>query len=66
MELFAERAPWYYFYRDHVREYVFYNDARSFRNRLEIARRHSLHGFSAWVLGAEDPDIWKELAPPQG
>lgn len=57
----AERAPWFHFYRDGVREYVFYNDARSFRERYELAKQHSLHSFSAWVLGAEDPEIWNVL-----
>lgn len=57
----VERAPWFYFYRDGVREYVFYNDARSFRARYELARDRNLHSFSAWVLGAEDPGIWSEL-----
>ncbi|MEK7408072.1 MAG: glycosyl hydrolase family 18 protein [Acidobacteriota bacterium] len=56
-----ERAPWFYFYRDGVREYVFYNDARSFRERHDLARRRQLHSFSAWVLGQEDPEIWKDL-----
>ena len=55
------RAPWFSFYRDGVREYVFYNDARAFRERYGLAERRGLHGFSAWVLGAEDPDIWREL-----
>ncbi len=57
----TERAPWFSFYRDNVREYVFYNDARAFRERYELARRHNLHSFSAWVLGVEDPEIWKVL-----
>jgi len=56
-----DRAPWFSFYRDGLQEYVFYNDARSFRERYQLARRRQLHGFSAWVLGAEDPDIWREL-----
>lgn len=56
-----EQAPWFFFYRDGVREYVFYNDARSFRERYDLARRRGLHSFSAWVLGAEDTGIWKEL-----
>jgi len=56
-----ERAPWFYFYREGVREYVFYNDARSFRERYDLARQRQLHSFSAWVLGAEDSEIWKEL-----
>ncbi|MBI3698021.1 MAG: glycosyl hydrolase, partial [Acidobacteria bacterium] len=56
-----ERAPWFWFYRDGLREYVFYNDGRSFRERYELTRQRGLHGFSAWVLGAEDPEIWKAL-----
>ncbi len=57
----AERVPWFYFYRDGRREYVFYNDARSFRDRCDLARRKGLHGISAWVLGSEDPRIWEQL-----
>lgn len=57
----VERAPWFHFYRDGVREYVFYNDARSFRERYELARKNGLHSFSSWVLGAEDPEIWSAL-----
>ena len=56
-----ERAPWFYFYRDGVREYVFYNDVRAFRDRYQLARQNGLHSFSSWVLGAEDPEVWKEL-----
>ena len=57
----VEHVPWFYFYRDGLREYVFYNDARSFRDRYELARQQGLHGISAWVLGAEDPQLWQEL-----
>ncbi len=56
-----ERAPWFFFYRDGVREYVFYNNAQSFRERYSLARQSGLHSFSAWVLGAEDPEIWNDL-----
>lgn len=57
----SEHCPWFYFYRDGFREYVFYNDAHSFRDRLELARQRGLHGFSAWVLGSEDQQLWQEL-----
>ena len=56
-----EHAPWFFFYRDGMREWVFYNDARAFRARWDLARGKQLHGFSAWVLGAEDPAIWDLL-----
>lgn len=62
----VERAPWFWFYRDGRREYVFYNDARSFRDRYEAARRSGLHGISAWVLGSEDAQLWQALPARPG
>jgi spore germination protein YaaH len=43
-------------------EWIFLEDARSFRARLDLVQRHRLRGFSVWVLGVEDPAIW-ELLP---
>jgi len=57
-----ERAPWFAFYRDEVREYVFFNDGRAFGERYELARRRGLRGFSCWVLGVEDPEIWNRIS----
>lgn len=62
----VEHAPWFYFYRDGMREYVFYNDVRAFRDRYDLARRSGLHGISAWALGSEDPQIWKEIPARPG
>ncbi|MGH7448205.1 MAG: glycosyl hydrolase family 18 protein [Longimicrobiales bacterium] len=42
-------------------EWIFLEDARSFRAKLDLMRRHGLRGFSAWVLGPEDPAIWEAL-----
>ncbi|MBI4546170.1 MAG: glycosyl hydrolase [Gemmatimonadetes bacterium] len=42
-------------------EWVFLEDARSFRSKLELVSRYRLRGFSAWVLGSEDPAIWEAL-----
>jgi spore germination protein YaaH len=46
-------------------EWIFLEDARSFRARLDLLREHDLRGFSVWVLGNEDPAIWQAL-PPRG
>lgn len=62
----AERAPWFWFPRDEVREWVFFNDARAFAARLELARAQGLHSFSVWVLGMEDPELWKQLPARSG
>jgi spore germination protein YaaH len=56
-----ERAPWFFFYRDEVREYVFFNDDRAFAERHELGIRRRLLGFSCWVLGVEDPRIWNRI-----
>jgi spore germination protein YaaH len=57
----ADRAAWFYFYRDDYREWVFYTDKRGFEERLNLVRERGLQGFCSWVLGPEDPEIWSLL-----
>jgi len=57
----ADRTPWLYFYRDDEREWIFYTDARAFRERYALVKDRVLEGFCAWVLGTEDPAIWDLL-----
>jgi spore germination protein YaaH len=56
-----DRSAWFYFYRDQLREWVFFTDARTFKERYDLVRQNGLEGFCAWVLGEEDPEIWKLL-----
>lgn len=56
-----DHEAFYWFYRDQMREWVWMPDARAFHDRYDLTRRRSLMGFSAWVLGAEDPAVWNEL-----
>jgi spore germination protein YaaH len=42
-------------------EWVFLENRRSFAAKLALMREKKLRGFSAWVLGPEDPRIWEEL-----
>jgi spore germination protein YaaH len=44
-------------------EWIFLEDARSFRSKLALIGRQQLRGFSVWVLGPEDPAIWEALPP---
>ncbi len=40
-------------------EWLFLEDTRSFRAKLRLLGEYpGLRGFSVWVLGAEDPDVW--------
>jgi spore germination protein YaaH len=56
-----DRTASMYFYRDNVREWVFYSDTRTFGERYKLVKQRGLAGFASWVLGSEDPGIWKLL-----
>lgn len=56
-----DRAASMVFYRDNVREWVYYTDGRTFGERYRLVRQQRLAGFASWVLGSEDPAIWKLL-----
>lgn len=38
---------------------IWFEDAKSFQAKMQIAKNNNLRGFSAWLLGGEDPAIWK-------
>lgn len=61
----VDHTPWFYFYRDNMREWIFYMDARAFRDRYDLAKQRGLAGFCSWVLGTEDPGIW-DVLPSHG
>ena len=42
-------------------EWIFYTDRHTFADRYELIKDRGLQGFCSWVLGAEDPEIWKYL-----
>lgn len=56
-----DHSPWFFFYRDQMREWVFYTDRRAFADRYELAKSKGLEGICSWVLGQEDPAIWTVL-----
>jgi spore germination protein len=55
------RVPFAYFSNGGIYEWVFLENARSFREKMNLARAYRLRGFSVWVLGPEDPAIWDIL-----
>lgn len=56
-----DRTSWFYFYRDNMREWVFFTDTRTFKARYDLVEKSGIEGFCSWVLGAEDPGIWEML-----
>jgi len=41
---------------------IWYQDEKSFQGGLDVVKQNNFRGFSAWVLGVEDPAIWNSLA----
>jgi spore germination protein YaaH len=57
----ADHNAFFYFYRDQMREWIYFTDLRTFRERYQLADQRGLEGFCSWVLGSEDPEIWTML-----
>ncbi len=64
--LWADEAqvPYAHFDPGGTWEWIFFENARSFEAKLELARELGLRGFSVWVLGYEDPGIWGHIERP--
>ncbi len=56
-----QQVPYTFYDNGGLFEYIYLEDARSFQAKLDLAKKHKLRGFSAWVLGEEDPKIWEHL-----
>lgn len=57
----AERIKYAFYERNWLNEYVYMEDAQSFKNKLEIVKKYQLRGISVFTLGLEDPKIWRVL-----
>lgn len=56
-----DRQKNYYAFFDDagVNEFVWIEDARAFKAKLGLVAKYKLRGYSVWVLGLEDPGVWK-------
>ena len=57
----VDHSAYFWFYRDQIREWIFFTDLHTFKDRYELVQKNGLQGFCSWVLGEEDPEIWKFL-----
>lgn len=55
------QVPYAFYQRGGTWEWIFMENERSFGAKLGLARELGLRGFSAWVLGPEDPRVWDRL-----
>jgi spore germination protein YaaH len=56
-----DHTAFFFFYRDQMREWIFFTDLRTFKDRYQLVQKNALRGFCSWVLGQEDPAIWTFL-----
>jgi spore germination protein YaaH len=57
----TDHSAFLYFYRDQMREWIFFTDLHTFKDRYQLVQDRHLQGFCSWVLGTEDPEIWSLL-----
>ena len=57
----ALSAPWISYSYGNNQFQIWYQNQQSFNDRLDIIKQNNFRGFSAWVLGVEDPGIWDLL-----
>ena len=55
-------ASWLSYFWQNKQYLLWYQSKQSFENKLDIIKQNSFRGFSAWVLGVEDPVIWSVLS----
>ena len=51
-------VPWIIYRLGQKIYMIWYENARSFALKASLIETYGLRGFSAWVLGSEDPGIW--------
>lgn len=54
-------VPWLTYWKDGWKYKVWFDNQKSFELKLGLMEKNKLRGFSAWVLGMEDPGIWDSL-----
>ena len=57
------RSPHVNFESAGVKTELWFENARSLRVKLDLAREMGLRGISAWVAGQEDPAFWESTGP---
>ena len=57
----VQQVPYSSYMVGGINEWLFLEDVRAFKAKLDLAREKKVRGFSVWVLGPEDPRIWDML-----
>lgn len=54
-------SAWISYFYNNKKRAIWFENKQSFEQKLNIAKDNKLRGFSAWLLGGEDPGIWSIL-----
>lgn len=54
-------ASWLTYFWQNKQYQIWYQSKQSFENKLALIKQNNFKGFSSWVLGVEDPEIWSAL-----
>lgn len=57
----VQQVPYASYMVGGINEWLFLEDVRAFKAKLELVKQNKLRGFSVWVLGPEDQRIWDVL-----
>ncbi|MCX6720302.1 MAG: glycosyl hydrolase family 18 protein [Candidatus Staskawiczbacteria bacterium] len=55
-------SAWLSYFWENKEYKVWHQDKQTFEGKLDIVNQNNFRGFSAWVLGVEDPQIWSTLS----
>lgn len=55
------QAPWYDYWQNNVEHEVWFEDARSIRAKLLLAKEYNLRGISVWNIMQYFPQLWMVL-----
>ncbi len=55
----VQRSPFAMWENDGVFEHLWLEDARAFEAKRALVTRYKLRGYSVWLLGLEDPAVWR-------
>jgi spore germination protein YaaH len=54
------RTSWFQLREGETLSTVWFDDARSLREKLKLVPLYHLRGYAAWRLGVEDPEFWQQ------
>jgi spore germination protein YaaH len=57
----VQKSPFAMWENRGVFEHMWIEDARAFTAKMGLVKKYKLRGYSVWLLGDEDPAVWKKI-----